>query len=205
MALEASALTLRRGERTLVHRLSLDLEPGALLHVRGPNGCGKTTLLRALAGLTEPEGGEVRWHGRPIGAADCGYREQLLFLGHQPALKGALTAEENLAHYRALRAPGGCMPRPALAALGVEDLAERSCRHLSAGQRQRVALARLLGEPAPLWVLDEPFTALDAAGSETLAHLLQGHAESGGLAVVTAHHPLPLPPRALTTLSLAGG
>lgn len=206
MTLEARALTLARGNMTLVRELTLAVGPGGILHVQGPNGRGKTTLLRTLAGLTQPESGRINWRGRSIGAdGGSDYRGALLFLGHQPALKGALTAAENLEHYRALRAQPGLPVREALDAFAMGGAGDIPCRRLSAGQRQRVALARLLSEPAALWILDEPFTALDRSASADLARQLQRHAAAGGMTVITSHHPLPLPGRALAVLELGDG
>jgi heme exporter protein A len=180
-----------RGERHLLRGVSFALAPGQLLQVSGPNGAGKSTLLRAVCGLTRPEQGEVRWGGTPIAAVRESFLAQLAYAAHEPALKGDLTALENLHFAVSLRRRadmaelGACLERT-----GVGSCAELAARILSAGQRRRVALARVLALRAPLWVLDEPFANLDAAGAGMLSAILREHVEAGGAALVVAHHEL---------------
>jgi heme exporter protein A len=192
--LQAMALTCVRGERSLFAGLGFALREGEGLHVRGANGAGKTSLLRLLAGLSRPEAGEVRWRDSPIGATAAAYRGEMLFFGHQAAVKEDLTAAENLTLAAALDGArlGAADAAAALARLGLHGCEELPVRCLSAGQRRRVLLARLLVRRARLWILDEPFTALDAAAIALLASLLGEHLATGGLAVVTSHQPLPL-------------
>jgi heme exporter protein A len=180
-----------RGERHVLKGVSLALNRSELLHVTGPNGTGKTTLLRVASGLVRPEQGEVAWRGRPIMSDRAGYQYALAYAPHEPALKGDLTPLENL------RFMIGLKRRTALAELrgyldraGVGECADLPVRVLSAGQRRRVSMARVLGSRAPLWLLDEPFTNLDLAGSQLLSKLLAEHVNSGGMAVVVAHHEL---------------
>lgn len=192
--LSAQGLSCVRGERPLFAGVDLALEPGQWLHVRGANGVGKTSLLRLLAGLSQPAAGEIRWQGEPI--ADCAarYRSNLLFLGHQGALKEDLTALENIELAGAL--DGSPPPRAEVAAalrrFGLQGREELPVRVLSAGQKRRVLLARLLTRKARLWVLDEPFTALDAKAVTMLSDLIAEHVAQGGMAVVTSHQPVPI-------------
>ena len=189
--LEANALACRRGGRTLFRQLSFTLSGGAL-RVAGANGAGKTSLLRILCGLADPAEGEVRWKGTAIRRLREEYSRELVYLGHAPAVKDELTPAENLDI--ALRLSGKLFPKEqieaALAAYGVPDL---PARKLSQGQRRRAALARLiLAGHATLWLLDEPFTALDAAAVRFTEELIERHAASGGAAVYTTHQPCAL-------------
>lgn len=201
--LSVQNLSLTRGDNLLVDGLSLSVGAGEILHVRGANGRGKTTLLRALAGLVLPEDGSVTWHGRPVrGPSDNGFREAMLFLGHRPALKPALTPVENLAHYRALRGAGGEDVRPALDAFGIGHVADRPCATLSAGQQRRACLARLLAEQAEIWILDEPFTALDQRGVDDLGGMIDAYARTGGTVIITSHQSLPVTDAEVRALQL---
>lgn len=188
-------LQARRGRRVLFSGLALAAGPGQLLRVAGANGAGKTTLLRMLVGLTTPAAGEVRWRDEPIGSQREAFHRELVYLGHAAALKDDLSALENL---QMLAMLGGDDARPAeaaaaLAAAGLKGRERLPARVLSAGQRRRVALARLaLGGPQALWVLDEPFNALDVDAGKWLAGLLQAHLAGGGVAVLTSHQAVPL-------------
>ena len=180
-----------RGDSHILRGVSLLLRPGELLHVAGPNGAGKTTLLRAVTGLLRPDNGTVRWCGTPIRKATEQFQRALAYASHEPALKSDLTALENL-HFsvglkRRVTADElhRCLERS-----GVAACADLTARVLSAGQRRRVAMARVLASRAVLWVLDEPYTNLDAAGSALQSELLAQHAASGGLALVVAHQQL---------------
>lgn len=190
-----------RGDRHVLKGVSFELGAGDLLHVAGPNGAGKTTLLRVVTGLLRPEKGWVAWKGRPIAEEPGAYQRDLAYASHEPALKGDLTALENLIFAVGLKRRVG---RPELTAhlerAGVAGCAHLPARVLSAGQRRRVAMARVLAFRAPLWLLDEPFTNLDSAGSALLAGLLVEHVASGGSVLVVAHHDLDL---ALPTRQLA--
>ncbi len=187
--LETHGLSCERGTLCVFRGLSFVLGAGELLQVRGANGSGKTSLLRVLCGLLPPSEGEVRWNGVPIRVLKEDYSRQLVYLGHAAAVKDDLTAAENLAITCRLAgnpqrdaAVQGALARLGLAGLG------RPLRKLSQGQRRRAALARLaLSQAVPLWLLDEPFSALDAEGVEALRGLLLQHVGRGGAVAYTTH------------------
>jgi heme exporter protein A len=193
--LEARAITCVRGERELFSNLSLQLSPGECLHIRGENGVGKTSLLRLLSGLASPESGEVFWNGIAIKQEASEYHSKLLFLGHRDALKEDLTALENLLMYAAiddLQIPA----EEALASLwkfGLKGREDLPVHYLSAGQKKRVLMARMLTRRAQVWILDEPFNALDTQAGYELQSLIGSHLASGGLVVLTSHQPLAIP------------
>ncbi len=190
-AIEARGLTCRRGLATLFRDLGFRVDAGECLAVRGANGSGKTTLLRCVAGLTRPESGTVARDGA------------LLYAGHLAGIKDDLTAEENLRYSLALRGVPAVAEATgaALAEAGLAARRQVPARRLSAGQRQRIGLARLMLDPAPLWILDEPLTALDDAGQALFARMMARHLEAGGLALVATHHDLAARTRALTLAS----
>ncbi len=191
--LEVVELECVRDDRVLFSGLSFEVDAGQALMVEGANGTGKTTLLRAICGLVRPESGAVRWCGADIADTRLEYQADLAYLAHAHGIKEELTPAENLRMSRALAAGDtGCEPLGALRQVGMEDFADVSVRVLSAGQRRRVALARLLLSNARLWVLDEPFTALDKAGIKMVEALLEDHCAGGGIALVSSHHPLSL-------------
>jgi heme exporter protein A len=182
-----------RGDRHVLRGVSLDVHPGELLHVSGPNGTGKTTLLRVVSGLLRPEKGSVAWQGRSIAATAAEYQSALAYASHEPALKGDLTALENLRFTVGLkRRVTAAELRSSLERTGVANCADLPARVLSAGQRRRVAMARVLAFRADLWLLDEPYTNLDGSGSSLLSALLAEHVGQGGVALVVAHHDLNL-------------
>jgi heme exporter protein A len=193
--LQAIALEGQRGERSLFRGLQLQLLPGEVVWLRGRNGRGKTTLLRLLAGLSSPAAGDIHVLGRPLKRSDDATHGTLLYLAHANALKDDLSASEALGF---LAAVSGSPARPAqlreaLARLGVAERARAPVRTLSQGQRRRVALARLaLPEVPRIWLLDEPFDALDDAGVATLNALLSAHAAAGGATLLTSHQALSL-------------
>lgn len=192
--LSVSDLSCVRGERRLFSGLSLDLAPGEWLHVQGENGAGKTTLLRALVGLSPAAEGDIRWEGEPVGKLGEDYRRELLYLGHHGAVKEELTPLENLRLAAALDG-AELSEREALAALirfGLKGREELPVRFLSAGQKRRVLLARLVTKKARLWVLDEPFTALDVKAVDMLSGVIGEHLAAGGMAVLTSHQALPI-------------
>jgi len=182
-----------RGERHVLKGLSIAVRAHELLHISGPNGTGKTTLLRVASGLLRPEQGSVSWLGQQIRQSPVQYQAQMAYSSHEPALKGDLTALENLRFAVALKRRVTIPElRIVLDRTGVGPVADLPTRVLSAGQRRRVALARVLAMNATLWLLDEPYSNLDAAGSELMSELLQAHVQGGGVAVVVAHHSLEL-------------
>ncbi len=192
--LEVADLSCRRGDRRLFSALSFRLDAGTLLHVRGCNGSGKTTLLRALCGLLLPDGGAIRWQGAEIRALGDEYHRDLLYFGHLNGIKGDLTGVENL-RVAALLAGSDIDETAlwrALGEMGLHGFEDLPSKVLSQGQKKRVALARLLISKAPLWILDEPFTALDVDAVALLQQLIADHVGRGGLAVLTTHQEVPL-------------
>jgi heme exporter protein A len=192
--LSATHLACSRGERLLFKDLSLALAPGAWLQVSGTNGAGKTTLLRTLVGISEPEHGTVCWNGVPIAESAETYRRALLYLGHHAAVKDELTPLENLRLGNALDGLplADADALAALQRLGLHGRGNLPTRWLSAGQKRRVLLARLLVRPATLWVLDEPFAALDTNAVALVGELIAAHLAGGGMAILTSHQPVPL-------------
>jgi heme exporter protein A len=189
--LEVERVHVWRGDRHVLKGVSLRLQGGELLHISGPNGTGKTTLLRVVCGLLRPEQGTVSWLGRSILSVREQYQAALAYASHEPALKGDLTALENLRFAVGLkRRVSAAELAASLERTGVAACAELPARVLSAGQRRRVAMARVLAMSASLWLLDEPFTNLDAAGTDLMSRLLRSHVEGGGSALVVAHHDL---------------
>lgn len=200
-------LCVWRGDRCLIDGLSFAVGGGELVWLRGDNGVGKTSLLRVLCGLAHAERGRIAWRGLDTSEHPVELRAELLYVGHLDALKRALTARENLSADAALR--GGSDPASldaALTELGVADVADLPVAQLSAGQRRRVALARLASSRAPLWLLDEPTTNLDGDGQGVVARLIERHLARAGLVVVASHLPLALAAAtqaAVRTLDLA--
>ena len=191
--LKVSRLACSRGERQLFADVSFSLAAGEWLHVQGENGAGKTSLLRLLVGLSPADAGEIYWRG--VAASEADFHRDLLYLGHHAAVKDDLTPLENLCLSAALDGIH-LHEEAALAALvrlGLRGREALPVRVLSAGQKRRVLLARLLTRPAALWVLDEAFNALDSGAVQLLGELLGEHLAKGGLAVLTSHQPLPLP------------
>jgi heme exporter protein A len=193
-------LRCNKGQQQLFSNINCRLNAGELLHVTGENGSGKTTLLRILAGLNRDYEGDVQWCGQDIRRHWAVYAQQLIYLGHQPALKAQLTARENLVWYAACAGVNAASIAPALKTLGLHNRADLPCHQLSAGQQRRVVLARLMFSPQLLWILDEPFTAIDTKGFAPVVDCLRNHLARGGMAVLTTHHGMEnidLPHRAL--------
>lgn len=203
--LETLQIEITRGNRKLFGNLSLELKPGTLLLVTGSNGSGKTSLLRALCGLLAPSSGEIRWHGENIRVLREDYWKNLLYIGHNNALKGDLTTSENLAALCALSgvAANAVQRQSALAQFGLADREHSPAKSLSQGQRRRTALARLaLGSVLPLWVLDEPFSALDIAAIAHLQSIISQHLANSGMVVMTTHQDVPIKAPAVVELNL---
>lgn len=180
-----------RGYRDLFANLTLALQPGDLLRVEGPNGSGKTSLLRIIAGLAQPAEGEVLWNDQAIDALDSDYRGQLLYLGHKPAIKYELTPRENLVFAGRLTGFSETSDiEAALEQLGLYGFEDILCANLSAGQKRRVALSLLLLSRAKVWILDEPYTSLDVAAVAFLEQRFQQHLEDGGMLLLTSHQPV---------------
>jgi heme exporter protein A len=203
LLLQGSALCCIRQDRVLFDQLSLSIDAGELLHIAGKNGAGKSSLLRILAALALPEEGDVRYRQQPLSAVLADYAANLCYIGHQSGIHEQLTALENLRFWRAAMNVPAADDLALLAKLGLAGLEDVPCRMLSAGQQRRVSLARLWFTPCQLWILDEPFTALDQAAISLLQqHFLQ-HLQRGGAIVLTTHQTLNLNYHPLTTLELA--
>lgn len=180
-------LACERGGRLVFARVDFSLVAGEMLVLRGANGSGKSTLLRVMAGLTPVLSGEIRWGDGPILTDRLAHNSRCHYVGHQDALKPVLTVRQNLQLWQSLR---GCTPEridQALEQLGIARLADLPARLLSAGQRRRLALARLVAIAAPLWLLDEPATALDADGAARLEQILRDHLAGGGRVILSSH------------------
>jgi heme exporter protein A len=191
--LAGEGLACRRGERLVFARLDFRLAAGDALVLTGANGSGKSSLLRLMAGLLVPAAGRLLWGGLPLAREPAAWHAALHYVGHLDATKPALTPREMLLYWAALRNPAGEPAIPAaLAAFGLTAVADWPCRWLSAGQRRRLALARLLAAPAPIWLLDEPTAALDSDGEARLAAAIADHRARGGRVAVATHQPLDL-------------
>ena len=193
--LEIDKLACVRGSRLLFRQLNTDVKPGDLLRVTGANGAGKTSLLRMLCGMLEPSAGEVRWHHEKLRNVREQYARSLLYIGHAAGLKDDLTAGENLqvAETLAGRSITAAQARIALTSAGLPGRDMMPARQLSQGQKRRVHLARTILPSAPvLWILDEPFTALDNLGCEWLSARISAHLKKGGSAILTSHQPVSL-------------
>ena len=203
--LELNSLYCERGERVLMQNVNHCLESGQGLRIAGGNGSGKTTLLRMVSGLTSDFSGDIRWNGRSTRELGALFRAQLCYLGHAPGVKAALTPIENLQWWQAMNGSraatsdgvtvgnaqqGTHLLESALAVFGLASYSHMPCARLSAGQQRRVALARLVLSQHALWVLDEPFTAIDQDGIVVLEKIFDQHLLRGGMIVLTTHQPL---------------
>lgn len=185
--IEAVALECARNDSILFTDLSFALAPGEVLHVSGPNGSGKTSLLRILCGLGLPEQGEVRWRGMEIRSMYAEFLGHVHYLGHSDGISLDLSCAENLEFARSLAAAPFRPVAAILEETGLSACAEMPARRLSTGQRRRLALAQLLLLPAELWLLDEPFTALDTGARALVNELIARHVAGGGAAIVASH------------------
>lgn len=190
---EGRELACQRGERLLFHHLDFTLDEGEALILVGANGSGKSSLLRLAAGLSRPAAGNLSWDGQEIGRDLDSHHRRVIYLGHADGLKAGLTVRENLKFWSDLDGVATSLDA-ALETFGLTALADLPARFLSAGQRRRVTLARLaLGrsQPAQLWLLDEPTTALDQDGQAVLSGLIASHRSAGGRVMLASHDPLP--------------
>lgn len=193
-SLSFAKLGCTKGGRQLFSNVDCNLLAGQWLYVTGANGVGKTSLLRMVCGLATVDEGSILWNATPIQKQPETYRQDLCYLGHLNALQESMTVDENLSFTSAL---GGLAPSPVqrqqvLTRFGLRGKRQQLVRHLSQGQKRRVALSRLALSPARLWVLDEPYVAMDEAGVQMLADLIAGHLTNGGLAVLTSHQRVPI-------------
>ncbi len=204
MMLEVNNLQCIRGDRELFSGLSFQLDKSQLMMLEGYNGSGKTTLLRALCGLYLPDEGEIFWQGKTIKKQDEAFRSELLYLGHLNAIKADLTVLENL-RFNCLLAGDQTSESELMEALdtiGLYAFEDFPSSQLSQGQKRRVALARLLISKASLWILDEPFVALDIAAVELLQSIIAKHVDNGGMVILTTHQEVPLTSGKIKRLSL---
>lgn len=191
--LEAREVSCERDHRLLFERVCFTLAEGEVLQIAGANGSGKTTLLRFLGGISKAFSGDILWQGQNINEVAAHYRSQFLYLGHAPGVSLNLSALENLRWYFSLNQYVDLKPLLyALHQVGLAGYEDVPAYRMSAGQQRRIALARLIVSQAPLWILDEPFTAIDRAGVAELEQLLARHAHAGGAVILTTHHELNL-------------
>jgi heme exporter protein A len=190
--LNAAALTLFRGDRCLFRELSFALNPGELLLLEGRNGSGKTSLLRAIAGLLELESGTIHWDDSLVSQEPQIFQNSLVWMSHKVGFKGDLTLVENLQYESKLRPQSTADFDDTLKQLNLGKLRRLPMRSLSAGQQRRVALARMLLSSATLWMMDEPVSNLDSEGRELVVLLLRKHLSDGGMAIVAAHQDINL-------------
>ena len=200
--LETRDLGCIRNDRLLFEHLEFALEPGQMLVVEGPNGCGKTSLLRILTGLRLADGGEILWRGEPIDRLAGDYYEQVTYVGHHDGVKHELSCLENLRLARAMGVPSPHDLDHVLEQVNLFAYGETEVGSLSAGQKRRLALARLLATDSMLWILDEPFTSLDKSSMLRFASLFEQHLEHDGLIVMTSHHDISLPTQSVQRLQL---
>lgn len=191
--LEVRDLTVSRAEIPLFAAVNFQLNSGQSLQISGGNGAGKTTLLRAICGLCRSHQGQIKWNGRPVQRSEVksAFYQQLLYLGHLLALKPKLTVEQNLNFYRQLRYPASSsLIDKSMQLLAIDSLFDQPVAKLSAGQKRRVVLCRLISEPASLWLLDEPLVALDKTAQLKLVDLFNQHLSAGGMLIITSHQPI---------------
>lgn len=188
----ASNLTCIREERLLFDQLTIEIHAGDIVQIEGPNGSGKTSLLRILAGLSQPYEGEVFYKNKTIAQSREEFHQNLLYLGHLPGVKGEMTAQENLRFNLTLHglAINSIESEETLSHVNLTGFEESFASHLSAGQHRRISLARLYKSTANIWILDEPFTAIDKQGVNSLEQLFKTHIKQGGCVILTTHQDL---------------
>lgn len=187
--LKVENIALERHDSLLFSSASLELVVGEAVHIEGPNGSGKTTLFQLLAGLLQPSEGSIQYCGQSIETCRYDYHGNLLFIGHQSAIKDRLTTKENLRWLSPVKTTSGQISH-ALERVGLANYEDVQCHQLSAGQQRRVALARLITTDAKLWFLDEPFAALDKQGIDLVETLMQSHLQRGGAVLFSSHQDL---------------
>lgn len=189
--LQTVDLSCERDDRLLIDRLNLSVHQGHIYQIEGPNGSGKTTLLRVLCGLSTRYTGDLLWQSRSVKQSQVEFLSSLLYIGHQPGIKSTLTPRENLSWHVSVKGNhAGANIDKALVQVGLYGFEDAPCYSLSAGQQRRVSLARLFLNDCPLWILDEPFTAIDKQGVAELEGWIEQHAANGGAVVITTHHEL---------------
>jgi len=188
--LRAQQLTCIREERILFEDLNFSINRGDIVQIEGPNGAGKTSLLRILAGLSQPYEGKVLFQEKAIGEDREFYNQHLLYIGHLAGIKGEMSAQENLEFNLALSGLDKAVAEQTLSKVNLLGFEDALASHLSAGQHRRIALAKLWQSQAPIWILDEPFTAIDKHGVKTLEELMINHAQQGGCVILTTHQDL---------------
>ena len=201
--LSARDLSCIREERVLFEALSFNIAAGDIVQVEGPNGAGKTSLLRILAGLSQPYDGRIYFQDNNIAQHRETFHQELLYLGHLPGVKDEMTAQENLEFNLALHGLDNKTAEATLAKVNLLGFEDALASHLSAGQHRRISLARLWQSQAKVWILDEPFTAIDKLGVEKLEQLFLQHADNGGCVVLTTHQDLSLPAERVKKITLA--
>ncbi len=201
--LETRELTCVKDDRVLFEGLNLALKPGQILLVEGQNGSGKTSLLRILTGLNLPESGDVLWQGVPIGEVGADYYEQVNYIGHHDGIKRDLTCLENLRLVQAMGKPLPISLDDALEKVNLLRFGDNFVGTLSAGQKRRLALARLVVTEATLWIMDEPFTSLDKASMAMFQRMFEQHLAAGGVIVLTSHHDIEMPECDVQRLNLS--
>ena len=202
-ALRAEGLECIRNDMVLFQDLSISVSSGEVLQVKGPNGCGKTSLLRILCGLALPNEGAVYWNGKDIREFNGEYVQHVNYVGHHNGIKVELTPAENLRVSNALSTTrNGASPEQALQQFGLYGYEDTPVRKLSSGQKRRVALSRLLLTHAQLWILDEPFTSVDNAGRKFIAEVLKSHMDIGGMLILVSHEPVTMPGVAIREMAL---
>ncbi len=203
MTFAGEGLACVRGERQVFAGLNFTCDRGSALVLEGPNGSGKSSLLRLAASLLQPSAGRLTWDGRDVAEDAEAHRARIVYVGHLDALKPALTVRDNLAFWARLAGAAAAATDAALVRIGLDHLADLPARFLSAGQRRRLNLARLLLRQVPIWLLDEPTTALDGASTAALSAIIAEHRAAGGIVIVATHLELALTGAAILRLSQA--
>ncbi|WP_448211868.1 cytochrome c biogenesis heme-transporting ATPase CcmA [Colwellia sp. MEBiC06753] len=201
--LQAHQLTCIREDRILFEQLSFDIHAGNIVQIEGPNGAGKTSLLRLLAGLSSPYEGEIHYLGQAINEQRERFTSDLLYIGHMPGVKSELTAQENLAFNLSLHGQAADNAEAVLANVNLLGFEDAPAAQLSAGQHRRIALARLWQTDAKVWILDEPFTAIDKQGVKALEQRFIEHTDNGGCVILTTHQDLSIPADKFRKITLA--